>query len=191
MGDRLSKPPKVRKYSSLVILHRRRLNLHPAFADFVSGPKCGFGNFSFCPVCRRDVGMKAHGSGEFARLVQSVSHWFKDVTYLLHMNLPVLYGLMEPMELSASELTEYRARSFEDLAEGYPFPEDLLPKHVGMDSKVLFMMLVGCVCQLLHSGGDCFLLWRLWSHFLSSLSKKLKPHFNLNWRSSETPVSMH
>ena len=67
VGDRLSKRPKVKKYSSRNYLHRRMLSLHPAFSDFVSGPQSGSGKFFFCRVCRRDVGMKAHGSNEFAR----------------------------------------------------------------------------------------------------------------------------
>ena len=126
VGNRLSKRPKEKKYRKR--LHRRMLSLHPAFPDFVSGAKCGSGKFSFCRVCHRDIGMKAHGSGEFARHFQSDSHWFKDVTYRVHMKLPVLNRLMEPMELSASLLADYRARPFEDLSEGYPFPEDLVPR---------------------------------------------------------------
>ena len=77
MGDRLSKRPKEKKYSSRNYLHRRMLNLHPAFPDFVSGPWSGNGKFFFCRVCRRDFGMKAQSSGEFARHFQSDSHWFK------------------------------------------------------------------------------------------------------------------
>ena len=179
MGDRLSKRPKEKKYSSRNYLHRRMLNLHPAFPDFF-----------FCRVCRRDVGMKAHGSGEFARHFQSDSHWFKDVTYRVHMKLPVLNRLMEPMELSASQLAEYQSRPFEDLSEGYPFPEELLPKHSRVGSKVRFMTLVGCLCELLRSGGDFLLLRRLWRHFLASLSEEQGPQFALNWSRSETVVSI-
>ena len=190
MGDRLSKRPKEKKYSSRNYLHRRMLNLHPAFPDFVSGPRSGNGNFFFCRVCRRDVGMKAHGSGEFARQFQSDSHWFKDVTYRVHMKLPLLNRLMEPMELSASQLAEYQSRPFEDLSEGYPFPEELLPKHSRVGSKVPFMTFVGCLCELLRSGGDFLLLRQLWGHFLASLSEEQEPQFALNWSRSETVVSI-
>ena len=57
VGDRLSKRPKTKTYSSRNYLHRRMLSLHPAFPGFVSGPKCGSGKFFFCRVCHRDVGM--------------------------------------------------------------------------------------------------------------------------------------
>ena len=130
------------------------LNLHPAFPDFVSGPQSGNDKFFFCRVCRRDVGMKAHCSGEFARHFQSDSHLFKDITCRVHMKLPVLNRLMEPMESSASQLVEYQSRPFEDLSGGYPFPEELLPKQSRVGSKVPFVTLVDCLCELLRSGGD-------------------------------------
>ena len=190
VGDRLSKRPKPKTNSSRNYLHRRMLKLHPAFPDFVSGPKCGSSKFFSCRVCRRDVGMKAHGSGEFARHFQSDSHWFKDVTYRVHMNLQVLNRSMEPMELSANQLADCRSRPFEDLAEGFPFPEDLLPKHSRVDSRVPYMTLVGCLCELLRSGGDFILLRRLWGHFLASLFEDQEPLFALSWSRSETVVSM-
>ena len=166
------------------------LSLHPAFPDFVSGANNGKGTYFHCRVCKRDVGLKAQGSGEFARHFQSDGHWFKDVRYRVHMGLPVLNRLMEPMELSESQLAEYRSRAFEDLSEGCPFPEDLLTKHSRLDSRVPFMTQVGCVCELLRSGGDFVLLRRLWGHFLLSLSKEKVPQFTLNWSRSETVVSM-
>ena len=156
VGDRLSKRLKVKKYCSRNFLQRRMLSLHPAFPDFVSGPKCGSSKFFLCRVCHRDVGMKAHGSGEFARHLQSDGHWFKDVTHRVHMKLPELIRLMKPMELSASHLADYQSRPSEDLSEGYPFPEDLLSEHSRVDSKVPFMTSVGCLCELLRSGATSF-----------------------------------
>ena len=143
VGSRLNVRGKGKKYSSRNVLHRRMLSLHPAFSDFVSGAMNGKGSHFHCRVCKRDVGMKAHGSGEFAGHFQFDGHWFKNVTYRVHMGLPVLNRLMEPMELSESQLAEYRSRAFEHLSEGYPFPEDLIPKHSRLDSRVPFMTLVG------------------------------------------------
>ena len=93
------------------------------------------------------------------------------------------------MELTPSQLADYRSRPFEDLGEGFPFPEDLLPKHSRADSRVPFMTLVCCLCELLRSGGDFVLLRRLWGHFLASLSEEQEPLFALNWSRSETVVS--
>ena len=127
--------------------------------------------------------MKAQGSGEFKRHFESDKHWLKDVTYRVHMGLPVLNRLMEPMEMTEAQLAEYRAKPFEDLGEEYPFPEDLVAKH----SRVQFMTFVGCLGELLRSGGDFSPLRRLWGHFCSSLGDR-RTEFVLNWSRSETEV---
>ena len=138
-------PRKVRKYSSRNQLHRRMLDLHPVFLSFASGSKSGEPMNLFCRVCHRGVRMRAHGAGEFRRHFRSDGHWFRDVAYQLHNGLTIYNRLLEPMELSASQEAEFRSRPLVDLAEGYPFPEDLLPKHSRVDSKVPFMTLVSCV----------------------------------------------
>ena len=165
------------------------LGLHSAFPSFVSGPKNGQVTHFFCKVCKRDVAMKAHGSGEFIRHFGSDGHWYRDVTYRVHMGLPVLNRLLEPMELSDSQMAEYRARPFVDLAEGYPFPEELIPKHCQVKSRVPFMTLVSCFCDLLRSGGDLTLLRRMWGHFCASLGDR-KTEYSMQWSRSETVVSI-
>ena len=67
-----------------------------------------------CRVCGRDVAMKAHGSGGFSRCFRSDAHWFRDVTYWVHMGLQNLNRLMEPMELSDDQ------RAFCGLERGVP-----------------------------------------------------------------------
>ena len=188
VDDRLGKK-RTRKYSSRNDLHKRMLGLHPAFTSFVAGPKNGQVTHFFCEVCKRDVAMKAHGSGEFIRHFGSDGHWYRDVTYRVHMRLPVLNRLLEPMELSDSQIAEYRARPFVDSAEGYPFPEDLIPKHCQIKSRVPFMTLVSCFCDLLRSGGDLILLRRMWGHFCASLGDR-KPAYSMQWSRSETVVSI-
>ena len=148
------------------------LDLHPAYKSFVSDAKNGQATYFHCRVCCRDVAMKAQGSGEFRRHFESDKHWIKDVTYRVHMGLPVLNRLMEPMEMTAAQLAEYRAKPFEDLKKEYPFPEDLVEKHSGVESKVTFMTFVGCLGE---------------GHFCSSLGHR-KTEFALNWSRSETVV---
>ena len=139
----------VKTYGSRNILHRRMLSRHPAFPDFVTGSKKGVGTHFNCRVCQRDVARRSQGVGEFRRHFQSDAHWFKDVTYRVHMGLQVLNRLMEPMELSERQLADYKSRPFCDLGEEYPFPEDLVPKHSKPDSNVPFMTLVSCFCEFL------------------------------------------
>ena len=131
------------------------LDSHPAYPSFVSGSKRGAGTHFHCVVCKRDAAMKAHGSRAFARRrFQSDGHWFKDVVYRVHIGMPVLNQLLEPMQLSEELLAETRAKPFVELGEGYPFPEEFLPKHSRVGSKIPFMTLVGCLYDLLRVGGD-------------------------------------
>ena len=147
---RLSSVKKVKKYSSRNWLRRDMWSLDPAYEVFVSGPKCGSGKYFFCRICERDVGIRAHGSGEFAQHFQSDGHWHRDVTYRVHMGLPLLNRLMEPMTLLANQLSDYSSRVFVDLAEDYPFPEELVPKQAKVASRVPFMTLVSRFCDLLQ-----------------------------------------
>ena len=59
---------------------------------------------------------------------------------------------MEPMTLSSRQEDDFCSRPFVDLGPEFPFPEDLLPKHAKVDSKVPFMTLVSCFCDWLRSG---------------------------------------
>ena len=165
------------------------LGLNPLFQDFVSGPKNGRGTHFFCKVCKRDVAMKAHGSGEFGRHFYSPGHWNRDVTYRVHMRLPIYNRLMEPMTLSAAQLAGFRSRPFEDLGEGFPFPEDLVPKRARIESKVPYMTLVASLCDFLRSGGDFNLVRRLWGYFRATLGER-QPDFSFEWSRSETVVSI-
>ena len=119
LPEKISDQRRVRTYGSRKHLHKRMLALHPINADFVSGSKCGKPTFFFCRVCQRDVRMKARGAGEFKRHFSSDGHWYRDVSYRVHMGLPVYNRLLEPMELSASQIADFKSRAFVDLAEGF------------------------------------------------------------------------
>ena len=120
---------------------------------------------------------------------ESKKHWEQDVVYRLHMGLPVYNKLMEPMTLSSCQEDEFRSQLFLDLGPEFPFPEDLLPKHSRVDSKLPFMTLVSCFCDWLRSGGDSSLVQRLWGHFLATLGER-EPEFTLKSSRSETAVSL-
>ena len=164
------------------------LGEHPTFNDFVTGAKSGSDEYFFCRMCKRDVAIRAHGVSEIIRHFGSVGHWRRDVTYRVHMDLPVYNKILEPMILTETQLADYRARPFEDLGVEFPFPEDLL-KHSHPNSKVPLMTLVSSVCDLVGRGGDFILLRHLWGHFTSSLGFR-EPQFSMNWSRSETVVSL-
>ena len=132
--------------------------------------------------------MRAQGSGEFSRHFRSDAHWFRDVTYRVHMGLQVLNRLMEPVEMSECQLADNRSRPFCDLSGEYPFPEDLLPKHAKAASNLPFMTLVYCFCEFLRNGDDFDYLRRLWGHFRATLGDQ-EPWFPLRCSHSATVVS--
>ena len=92
--------------------------------------------------------MGSHGASESVRHFGSKKDWEQDVVSRLHMGLPTYNKLMEPMTLSSRRKDEFRSRPSVDLGEEFPFPDDLLPKHSKVESKVPFMTLVSCVCVI-------------------------------------------
>ena len=94
---------RARKYSSRNSLRREMLRLNPVYPDFVSGSSTGAATHLYCRVYHRDVKMVTRGPGEFVRHFGSDSHWFKDVTYRVHMGLHVYNRLLEPMALTESQ----------------------------------------------------------------------------------------
>ena len=47
--------------------------------------------------------MGSHGSAKLVRHFEAKNHWEQDLTYRVHMGLPIYNKLMEPMELSARQ----------------------------------------------------------------------------------------
>ena len=80
--------------------------------------------------------METGGAGEFVRHFSGPRHWQADVTYRVHQGLPVFNKLMDPLELSESQRSNFLSRPFKDKSEGYSFPEDLLPSCTRVDSVV-------------------------------------------------------
>ena len=91
------------------------------------------------------------------------------------------------MDLTEAQLAEYRAKLFEDLGEEYPFPDDLVPKHYRVESKVPFMTFVGCLGEFFAVEGILLSCGGFWGHFCLSPGDR-KTEFALNWRRSETVV---
>ena len=90
------------------------------------------------------------------------------------MGLPVYNRLLEIIELSADQIAGFKGRPFVNLAEGFPPPEDLLPKHAQVGSTVPIMTMIFCVCERHRSGGDFTLLRRLLACFVLLWGKVLR-----------------
>ena len=129
LSEKIGDQRRTRTYGSHKHLLKRMLALHPAYPDFISGAKYGKPTFFLCGVGQRDMWSQAHDAGEFKRHFSSDGHWYRDVSYRVHMGMPVYNRLLEPLQPTASQIVDFRTRAFVELAEGFSFPEDLIPKH--------------------------------------------------------------
>ena len=108
-----------RSYSSR---HRRDVvGNHPFYSLFVSGSGVGSDEKLYCRICHRDVSMRSRGAGEFSRHFNEDRHWQADVKYRVREGLPVYNKLMDPLELSAEQNSDYLSRPCRGLAEGFSF----------------------------------------------------------------------
>ena len=160
---------------------------HPVLELFVSGASTGSENHFFCTICHKDVSMETGGAGELVRHFSGLRHWQADVTYRVHQGLPVFNKLMDPLELSESQRSNFLSRPFKDKSEGYSFPEDLLPSCTRVDSVVPLLTMVNCLVELLRAGGTYVFLRRLWGCFRATLGPD-NPLSSLNWSKDESLV---
>ena len=130
LDDRLGKR-RTRKYSSRNVFHRRMLGLHPEFPSFVAGPKHGLGTFFFGKVMwlwRHTVLGNSYGTSD--------GHWYRDVTYRVHMGLPVFVWANGAPRESGGRVSSSSCCGFGRVLE------DLVPKHSQVKCRVPFMSTV-------------------------------------------------
>ena len=180
---------RTRAYSSRNRLRRDMLKDTPIFELFVSGSSTGSDKHFYCMICHRDVSMESRGAGEFSRHFFGKRHWLLDITYRVQNNLSTYNRLMDPMEMSVTQIDEYMNRPGKGKAEGFSFPEDLLPACTQVDSSIPLMTLINCLLELLRSGGSYTLLRKLWGCFRATLGPE-DPLFKLNWSRPESLVSV-
>ena len=176
-----------RVYSPRNRLRRDMIGDNPIYQLFVSGSSTGSDKLFFCKICHRDVSMESRGASEFARHFFGKRHWQLDVTYRVQHDLPIFNRLMDPMELSDAQVSDYMSRPSKGLAEGFSFPEDLLPACTRVDSSVPLMTMINSVLELFRCGGSYTLLRKLWGSFRATLGPE-EPLFSLKWDRAETLV---
>ena len=80
--------------------------------------------------------MESRGASEFARHFFGKRHWQVDVRYRVQHDLHVFNRLMDPMELSEAQVSDYMSRPSKGLTEDFSFTEDLLPACTRVGSSV-------------------------------------------------------
>ena len=181
--------PKNCVYSPRNRLRREMVRGHPVLELFVSGSSTGSDKLFFCTICHRDVSMETRGAGELTRHFSGDRHWQADVTYRVHQGPPVINKLMDPIELSETQTTDFLPRPFKDKLEGFTFPEDLLPSCTRVDSSIPLLTMVNCLTELLCAGGSYVFLRKLWGCFRATLGRD-NPLYSMNWNRTESVVSL-
>ena len=176
-----------RVYSPRNRLRRNMVGDNPIYQLFVSGSSTGSDKLFFCKICHRDVSMESRGASEFTRHFFGKRHWQLDLTYRAQHDLPVFNRLMDPMELNETQVADFMTRPSKGLAEGFSFPEDLLPACTSVDSSVPLMTMINSVLELFRCGGSYTLLRKLWGSFRATLGPE-EPLFSLKWDRAETLV---
>ena len=129
---------------------------------FVCGSSTGSAEKFICRICHRDVSMRTRGAEEFSRHFFCEPHWHADVAYRVREGLPNFNRLMDPLELSAEQVSSFLSRPSKGLADGFSFPEDLLPTCTRVDPTIPLLTMVMCLLELFRSGGSYFLFRKLW-----------------------------
>ena len=176
-----------RSYSSRCRLRRNIVGDHPVYSLFISGSSVGSDEKFYCRICHRDVSMHSGGAGEFSRHFNGDRHWQADVTYRVREGLPVYIKRKDPLELSVEQIVDYLLRPCRGLAEGFSFPEDLLPACTRAESTIPLLTLVNCPLELLRCRGSYTLLRKLWECFRATLGPE-NLLYSLNWSRSESLV---
>ena len=87
--------------------------------------------------------MPTRGSGEFNRHFATPKHWHADVTCTTHFLSMGVFR--DPLTLSAEHEVDYLSRTCRCGAEGFSFPEYLLPQFTRECSNVPLMTMVKTV----------------------------------------------
>ena len=154
------------------VLKKEMALRHEIPALFVSKRSDGGVNGFNCAICRKDVSFLSKGEAEIWRHYLCKSHYALDRRYRYdHEDVIFLRDLVSVRVEDVSE--ELRDEILETpsvtLGPKYPFDEDAVDGIVGVQSRVPASTLVGCLLELLRTGGSQSLLRRLWALFRSTL----------------------
>ena len=125
-----------------------------------------------CCICQKDVSFLSRGEIEIWRHARCKSHYLRDRRYRLDYE-DVIYdrdfSLIPVSEISAELRAEIEKTPPVSLGKKNPFVEDEIDSIVGVPSNIPPSTLVGCLFDLLRSGGSQSLLRRLWMQFRTTL----------------------
>ena len=165
-------------------------NHHPVPRLFVSRRNDKSPNGFNCAICRKDVSFLSRGPRVIWRHCKCKGHLAKDQRYRLdHEDLIYTDNLdaISVAEISAELRAEIEKTPPVTLGKMNKFLEDEVDALVGVPSNVPPTTLVGCLLELLRSGGSQAFLRRLWNQFRTTLPVE-SPYASVTWSKTETVV---
>ena len=143
-----------------------------------------------CSICQKDVSFLSRDARGIWRHFKCKGHYLKDRRYRYDHEDVIYTEKFDPIRV-ADLSTEQRAEIEETppvvLGKMNKFIEDEVDALVGVPSNVPPTTLVGCMFELLRSGGSQVFLRRLWNQYRTTLPVE-SPYASVTWSKTETLV---
>ena len=163
---------------------------HPIPRLFVSRRNDRSPNGFNCSVCRKDVSFLSRGPRGIWRHFKCKGHFAKDRRYRFDHEDFIYTEKFDAIAVSEVTLelpAEIEKTPPVTLGKMNNFVEDEVDALVGVPSNVPPTTLVGCLFELLRSGGSQMFLRRLWSQFRTTLPVD-SPYACVTWSKTEILV---
>ena len=170
----------------------KAMSNHPIPRLFVSRRNDKSPNGFNCAICRKDVSFLSRGPSGIWRHFKCKSHYQKDRRYRYDHEDVIFtekFDAVPVADLSVEVREEIEATPPVVLGKMNRFVEDEVDALVGVPYNVPPTTLVGCLFELLRSGGSQGFLRRLWNHFRTTLPVE-SPYASASWSKTETLVVM-
>ena len=143
-----------------------------------------------CSICKKDVSFLSRGPRGIWRHFKCKGHYLKDRRYHYDHEDVIYTEKFDPIrvaDLTAEQRAEIEETPPVVLGRMNKFVEDEVDALVGVPSNVPPTTLVGCLLELLKSGGSQLFLRRLWNQFRTTLPVE-SPYASVTWSKTETLV---
>ena len=168
----------------------KAMSNHPIPRLFVSHRNDKSPNGFNCAICQKDVSFLSRDPRGIWRHFKCKSHYQKDRRYRYDHEDVIFtekFDAVPVADLSVELREEIEATPPVVLGKMNRFIEDEVDALVGVPSNVPPKTLVGCLFELLRSGGSQGFLRRLWNHFRTTLPVE-SPYASASWSKTETLV---
>ena len=180
---------RAKKQSERHVLTKAMSN-HPIPKLFVSRRSDKGPNGFNCSICQKDVSFLSRGQRGIWRHFKCKGHYAKDRRYRYdheEMMFTEKFDAIPVAELTVEQRAEIEQTPPVVLGKMNKFLEDEVDALVGVPSNVPPTTLVGCLFELLRSGGSQVFLRRLWNQFRTTLPVE-SPYASVTSSKTETLV---